>query len=286
MRYCFIRFPDGKAKALTLSYDDGGANDKRLVETANKYGIKVTLNVNNGYFPEVSTDSRLSAKDLKELAASGGNEIAVHGEYHIALGKASAIIGIQDVLNCRDALEKEFGGIIRGMAYADSGIIKLTSGVTYEEIRIYLKALGIAYARTLGRDNNNFMLPEDFYAWMPTAHHTNPKTMEWIKEFVDFKMPAYCASHEARLFYLWGHSFEFRNEDDWSFLEELCKFAGGHDEIWYATNIEICEYVEAYRALRFSVDNTKVFNPTCTDIWFEADGKTYIAPAGKLTVLD
>ena len=33
-------FPDGKAKALTMSYDDGKIQDERLIGIFNKYGIK------------------------------------------------------------------------------------------------------------------------------------------------------------------------------------------------------------------------------------------------------
>ena len=35
-------FPGGKAKALTMSYDDGKLQDKRLIGIFNKYGIKAT----------------------------------------------------------------------------------------------------------------------------------------------------------------------------------------------------------------------------------------------------
>ena len=37
-------FPGGKAKALTMSYDDGKLQDKRLIGIFNKYGIKATPN--------------------------------------------------------------------------------------------------------------------------------------------------------------------------------------------------------------------------------------------------
>lgn len=283
MRYRFLRFPEGKEKALTLSYDDGVRPDKKLIEIANQYGIKVTLNVNSGMMGKSPEDFRLTAQELKELAASGGHEIAVHGQMHIALGKASAIDGIRDVLLCRDELEKEFGGIIRGMAYPDSGIRQMTAGVTKTEIKTYLKQLGIAYARTLAGDNNSFHVPEDFLEWMPTAQHRNPELMNWLDQFLNAKMPDYPSICAPMLFYLWGHSYEFDDNQNWNLLENFCKTAGNHNDIWYATNIEICDYVTAYRSLQFSVDNTKVFNPTCHDIWFVADGKTFFAPAGQLT---
>ena len=41
-------FPEGKAKALTMSYDDGKLQDERLVSIFNKYGIKGTFNLNYG----------------------------------------------------------------------------------------------------------------------------------------------------------------------------------------------------------------------------------------------
>ena len=41
-------FPEGKAKALTMSYDDGRLQDERLVEIFNKYGIRGTFNLNYG----------------------------------------------------------------------------------------------------------------------------------------------------------------------------------------------------------------------------------------------
>ena len=41
-------FPGGKAKALTMSYDDGKVQDRRLIDIFNKYGIKGTFNLNYG----------------------------------------------------------------------------------------------------------------------------------------------------------------------------------------------------------------------------------------------
>ena len=38
-------FPGGKAKALTMSYDDGKVQDRRLIDIFNKYGIKGTARI-------------------------------------------------------------------------------------------------------------------------------------------------------------------------------------------------------------------------------------------------
>ena len=44
--YCC--FPGGKHKALTMSYDDGKLQDRRLVEIFNRYGIRGTFNLMAG----------------------------------------------------------------------------------------------------------------------------------------------------------------------------------------------------------------------------------------------
>lgn len=44
----YIRFPNFKLKAVTLSYDDGVRQDKRLIAIMKKYGLKGTFNLNGG----------------------------------------------------------------------------------------------------------------------------------------------------------------------------------------------------------------------------------------------
>ena len=40
MKYRFMRFPEGKKRALTLSYDDVTDQDIRLIELMKKHGIE------------------------------------------------------------------------------------------------------------------------------------------------------------------------------------------------------------------------------------------------------
>ncbi len=79
MRYRFLRFPEGKEKALTLSYDDGCKYDEKLISILNQYGIKTTLNINSEMLGKTTDDWRLPAQKILELANSGGHEIALHG---------------------------------------------------------------------------------------------------------------------------------------------------------------------------------------------------------------
>ena len=279
MQYRFIRFPEGKTKAFTTSYDDGCRDDIRLATLLKDHGIKGTFNITT---PEKEGAWRLSYDEISKYILDAGHEVAVHGALHKAPGIARPIEGITDILDCRKNLEKAFGRIIRGLAFPDSGIVRMMNGNNYENIKGYLEDLDIAYARTLAGDNNSFLLPTDWHSWMPTAKHTNEKIFDWLDEFVTLDYSnLYSAARYSRLFYLWGHSFEFERAKNWDVIEKICEKVSGKEDIWYATNIEICEYVKAYQSLVYSADATRVYNPTLYTIWFEYDEKLYSINPGE-----
>ena len=277
MRTVFMRYPGGKPKALTFSYDDGSVQDKRLAEIFDKYGMKSTFN-----FVSERMKNSFTKEEIKEIFLSKGHEIAVHGAFHRANGNITPIEGITDVLECRLELEEKCDSIIRGMAYPDSGIEQMGNFGTYEMIKQYLTELDIAYARTTG-DDNSFMIPADFHAWVPTAHHDNPRIMEYIDQFLklDISTRVYHARRIPRLMYIWGHSSEFDDNGNWEHIEEICEKLANNDEIWYATNIEIYDYIQAYKSLRYSADGSKVDNPTLFTIWLDVNGSLYSINPGE-----
>ena len=112
--------------------------------------------------------------------------------------------------------------------------------------------------------------------------------MELAKKFVENTI-----NKEPMLFYLWGHSFEFDEDDNWNVIENFCELIGNRDDIWYATNIEIYDYVQAYRRLVWTADMRRVYNPSAIPVSFqyhtiEDSGEikqTYTVGAGEALVL-
>ena len=51
MNKVYIRFPGFKLKAVTLSYDDGVRQDKRLISIMQKYGLKGKTALRGTRFP-------------------------------------------------------------------------------------------------------------------------------------------------------------------------------------------------------------------------------------------
>ena len=278
MQHRHLRFPGGKPKAFTMSYDDGWAQDKRFSDIITKYGIKSTFNIISR---DIGKEKILTKEEIKEYIIDRGHEIAVHGAEHRANGLQRAIGGIQDILNCRLELEKEFGLIVRGMAYAYSGITVFNNGNSYEKIKSYLTDLDIAYSRTLFGDNDDFYLPTDWLNWVPNTHHQGPNAMEYVEKFVNLEMPKCIAWRMPRLLFVWGHTYEFDNNNNWDRLEKICQMISSQDDIWCATNMEIYDYVMAYNSLVYSADETKIYNPTLKTIWLEIDGKPYVVNSGE-----
>lgn len=281
-----MRYPGGKPKAVTFSYDDGVRQDIRLAALTAERGIKCTFNINSGLVAEVPGGDKLTWEEIGKELLGRGHEVAIHGEYHLAPGSFPAFIGLRDALRCREQLEAHLGRIVRGMAYPNSGITRFTGGADYETVRRYLQDIGVAYARSLSGDNNGFRLPEDWYCWIPTAHHNNPHVLDWAREFTGLNVnEAYVDNRYPRLFYVWGHSYEFDRHGNWDRMEALCDILCGKADVWYAANIEICDYVNAFRSLLFSADGTRVYNPTAQALYFETEKQVYrVSPGETLTI--
>ena len=271
-----MRFPEGKAKVFTMSYDDGIFQDYRLIDIMKKNGLKGTFNINAGIIsPEDATDNyqRLSEKQVKELYLPNGFEVALHTYTHPTLTGLPIERITYEYLKDKEELERIFGVIIRGSAYPNSRY--------NDDVLHALKSCGVSYARG-GDETESFEMPKDRLQVMPTVRHTNPKLMEFADRFVSL---THMDHHPVSMFYLMGHSYEFDNDNNWNVIEEFAEKIGGHDDIWYATNIEVFDYVQAYKSVRFNVALTIAENPTSTDVWVNKDGKIIKIEAGKTTYL-
>ena len=271
MNYPFLRFPGFRDKAVTLSYDDGVVYDKKLIEIMQKNGLKGTFNINAGFIAEESGGRRLTAQEAYELYTSSGNEVAVHGYDHMSLALIPSTMVIKDVMEDRIALEKIFGTVVNGMAYAN--------GSFNDEVVEILKQCGIAYARTV-ISTEEFQIPKDWLRLPATCHHANPKLMELAHRFIEEEGRNFYRKG-PRLFYLWGHSYEFNDNDNWHIIEEFAEYIGNREDVWYATNMEIYRYVKLFDNLVFSADGKMVYNPNGVEMYMNYFGKDVLLPAGE-----
>ena len=262
----FMLFPNGKEKALTLSYDDGVQGDARLVTILKKYGLKGTFNLNSGLFSaeyEAGSSNdiyrRMTKKEASALFDNSGMEIAIHGLTHPVMHRLDSGTCVHEMITDRKNLEEQFQTIIRGMAYPydahSAAVIECA------------KTCGIVYART-GGSSHSFDLPADWMLWVGTCHHNDPMLYQLTDRFIQEKVTG-----DPRLFYLWGHSYEFDEDNNWECIETFAHTMGAQADIWHATNMEIYSYVHAYRTLVHSADGKRIHNPTAQTVWFRVNQK-------------
>lgn len=273
-------FPGFRRKALTLSYDDAIASDRRLIEIMEAHGLRGTFNINSGLyqaddFVPRATDqmSRQAVTDLYKNR--DGIEVALHGFSHATLDKIPPAQALMEIVRDRQNLEAQFGCIVRGFAYPNGSF-----NDTVVEI---LRACGIVYGRTV-RSSHNFELPADWLRLSPTCHHSEPDFPKLTDDFLAITEKV--SGKSPKLFYVWGHSYEFENSKNWDLIEEFAEKVGGRDDIWYATNGEIYDYLDAYRRLVFGIDCTTVWNPSAIPVMFRYHSADYLVNPGETLEID
>ena len=238
---CF--FPGFRSKALTLSYDDGQKFDRRLVEIFNHYQLKSTFHLVSGLLDQ---DPWVSGAELRTLYA--GHEISCHSLTHPFLSHLPATEVMREVWLDRAKLEELAGYPIQGLSYP--------YGSFNSEIVALCRAAGFIYSRTT-RSTGSFGLPDDFLLWDPTCHHR--QALQYLDAFLK-------NTRDMSLFYVWGHSHNFDTDQNWSLVEDFCRNSANRPEIWYATNIEVCRYIQAVRSLVISCNGRLVFNPSAQTV--------------------
>jgi len=261
MTKIMMSFPEGRHKALTLSYDDGRFADRRLVDILNRHGIKGTFHINSGL---LGTPDRVGVEEVRTLYE--GHEVSAHTLTHPTIARCPNEQIVHEVMEDRRNLERIVGYTVRGMSYPN--------GSYSRRIKEMLPGLGIEYARVVA-SSGHFGMPDDFLEWQPTCHHKRD-LMKHAETFVSL--------HKKQYLYLmnvWGHSYEFDNDHNWELMEQFCSYVGGKPEIWYCTNIELVDYTKAFEGLRFAAGLDFVYNPSALSVWLDVDGQIVEVKGGE-----
>ena len=262
------RFKDGKKFIATFSYDDGFDTDIKLIELFNRYGVKGTFHLNSKRFVNYSEEQLLELKKRYE-----GHEISAHTFNHYFPTRMPKTILVNEIMEDRKFLEKIAGYPVCGMSYP--------FGDYNQEVIKTISECVILYSRTV-ENTRRFKMPENFLKWHPTIHHNGIENA--VSSFFE-KMDM--TFNNEPLLYVWGHSHEFKTEEQWQMMENALKhLCERRDEIWFATNIEIYNYMTALENLRVAADESSVYNPTDMDIWFEKDGNVCKVSAGATVNFD
>lgn len=253
MAKVLMTFPGGKYKVLTLSYDDGTNADRKLVQLMNDYRIKGTFHINSGL---LKMGNRIPEEDIAELYR--GHEVSAHTLTHPTIARSPKEKIIFEMMEDRKGLERLTGYTVRGLSYPNGSFNKT--------IKQMLPYLGFEYSRVT-EGTGSFGMPDDWFEWKPTCHH-NKNLLNLAETFISIKRP-----HMLYMMYVWGHSYEFDNNNNWDLIESFFRLVADQDDIWYATNIEIVDYIKCFERLQFSAACDFVYNPSASPVWIQADNQ-------------
>ena len=263
----FSLFPGGLTHAVTLSYDDGHVHDRTMVAALDRYGLKGTFHLNSG---NLGNGECLAAEEIGGVFR--GHEVAAHTVSHPHLDHLPDEQLALEVLDDRRALERWVEYPVRGMSYP--------YGTVTAPVAALLPRLGIEYCR-VGTSHGRFHVPNDLLRWEPTCHH-NHDLLPKAEEFLATR------GRESRLKLLsvWGHSFEFHREGNWDLLDRFGeRLAREASSLWFATNIEIADYLQCLRRVQTSVDGRRVRNPSHRPLWLHWDGAPREIAPGAVVAL-
>lgn len=260
-----LRFPGGRRKALIMSYDDGSEHDRRLVEIFNRCGIRGTFHLNSA---KLGQPHFVRPDEVTSLYR--GHEVSCHTRTHPYLVGLPDDSVRREIIDDRHALHALCGQSARGLAYPFG---------SYDErvVRI-VRDLGVAYART-AESTMSLAVPSDLLAWRPSCHHN--AAMDLAQSFLDE------SRGEPTLLLVWGHSYEldgFMCRDpakNWDYMDALCGRLHGRPSVWYATALEVAEYLEAMRKVEVATECVR--NVSNLPVWLEWRGSTIELAPGATT---
>ena len=271
-------FPEGKTKALILSYDDGTKQDRQLVKLMNKYHLVGTFHLNYNKLGTNNYFDYLNKAEIKDLYK--GHEVSVHTANHPNLPDISKIDVVYEVVEDRRELERLMGYPVRGMAYP--------FGNTNDAVIEAMKGLGIEYARTVG-DTYNFEIPTDYLRWCRTMHqfakaYWEPNQPEKDKKELELfykTIDHFLQTKELAVLDIWGHSWEMgTDQNKWDETEKFFKLLSNNEAVYYTKQIDLVDYINAFRNLKFSVNKDIVVNTSAINVFIKINNKNFNVKAG------
>ena len=256
-------FPKGKSKALILSYDDGCVQDRQLVKLMNKYDLIGTFHLNAN---KLGTANYLVKDEIQKLFK--GHEVSIHTFNHPGLTKLSIEEIQYEIVEDRKELERLVTYPVRGMAYP--------FGNHNDTVIEVISKLGIEYARTVN-DTYGFEIPENFLKWHPTMHQFSKaywKANDPLQDSIEINLfyktiDSFLQTKDLAVLDIWGHSWEMGSDaKKWTETERFFQVLSHQSDVYYCKQIDLVDYIHAFRNLRFSMNNTTVFNASSLKVFF------------------
>ena len=218
---------------FVTSWDDGHPCDARIAELLARYGLEGSF-----FVPVSNIEGKpvMSNSALRTLDQSF--EIGSHTLEHVYLTRLSKDNCDYQIINGKQGLEDVLGHQVHGFCYPGGGSNSsvrgsvIASGITYARgtenfrldsghdrfeipttIQFYPHPMSVLLRNFLSKGNYN----KRYQVFRKSSSSKN-----WLNSM--FKLIDFYAETDC-VFHLWGHSWEVNDNNLWSELEQLLKFA-------------------------------------------------------------
>ena len=249
-------YPNGKAKAFNVSYDDGVLQDERFIKLLNTYNLKGTFNLNSGLMEnefEWKHENGCIVKRLskeKVLPLYNGHEVASHTLTHPFMNNLAESRILHEMQEDKKNLEKLFGRQIKGFAVPFDYYSELIESCT--------KKASFEYAR-IPEETLSFTPQTNYHRWKATVFHLDAALEKLTEDFIK-------TNEELALFQIAGHSYDLDTENMWDKIENIFKKISSQDNILPITTIEIIDYLKAME--QAEIANSHIINNSEQTLWF------------------
>lgn len=265
-------YPGGKARAFSITYDDGVLQDIPFVSLLNRYGLKGTFNLNSGLMAQEFAWKHPSGALIRRLPTSvavslyKGHEVASHTVTHPYMQGLSREEIMYQLGQDKAALEQLTGQEVRGFAVPFDWYS--------EEIALCAEACGFEYART-SQERYSYIPPREPFHWAAGAYHIMPGFWQFADEF-------FFTEEELALCQIVGHSYDLDTERLWQQMEALLKRVAEDPDTVSMTNLELVRYLNAME--QAVITDCSIENPSGQTLWFSHNGNVFsLAPGARRT---
>lgn len=263
------RYPDGKAKAFNITYDDGVTQDVRFVKLLNRYGVKGTFNLNSELMKQGFVWTHQCGMAVKRLSADAvaelynGHEVASHTLTHPYMQELPETELLRQLGEDKKNLEEIFGRTVAGFA--------VPFDYYSERIARCAEKCGFEYARK-SEFSLSYVPCTDWYHWKAGVYHIMPDLVPFVKGFL-------LTDRELAVCQIVGHAYDLDVLDLWDTMEKICAAVSRQEDVWLCTNLELVRYLKAMETAVITEHSIK--NPSDMDLWFEIGGKATVLHPGE-----
>ncbi len=253
-------YPNGKSKAVVLTYDDGVLQDVRLVLLLNCHGLRGSFYLNSVLMEQEFCWQHGTIGDVRRLPPSvaahlyEGHEVGSHGCTHPNL-EGMGLEGLYwELGHDKWLLEQLTGQPVSGFGvpfdYYDDTVADCA------------RQLGFRYAR--GSEETLSYAPIYApYRQNAGMFHLNPGLGEFIDGF-------FASDLELANLILIGHSYDLDAEDLWDTMDGYFARFSGAEDVANLTHGELVDYLAAME--QAEVGET-IVNHSSLPLWFAVDGE-------------